>query len=192
MSDPNGGVFGQWMKMVNMPADAMKHWEGWLGQQLDRVVRSESFLDRAGKAMEGSLIFKARMDKAMEQSLHNLRVPTLGDVQAVFGRVDELERQLDAIRDRLDGMAKAQQTVLDRLAALESTLAAPAPKTEAKAAPKAAPKAEAKAAPKAQAKPAPKAEARPAAAKPKAPRSRAKTKAASATPAAAAPAQETK
>lgn len=147
MSTQNGGnPFVQWMNTLSSaPNQAVKQWEGWFTEQMDRLVRSESFLERAGKAMTGSFQFKAQLDRLMEQNLRAMRVPTVGDVSAVFGRIDEIERRIDALDETLDGIARAQTLILSRLEALE----APAPAAEAKPAAKKAPaKRRAKAAPK--------------------------------------------
>lgn len=88
------------------PGDAMRLWETWLGTRFDQLARNSRFLGQMGKAMEGSMLIRASVNRLVEESMHNLRMPTLGDVQGLHQRLDEMERVLD----RLDG----------RLAAFES------------------------------------------------------------------------
>jgi hypothetical protein len=134
MSAPQtDGPFAQWRSLLTTgPTNAMKQWEGWLGQQLDKFVRSETFLERMGKAMEGSFQFKAAMDRAMDASLRNLRVPPMGDLLDVFKRLDAVERGIDQlgrrfedVNARLDALAAGQAQVLAALQALAGQ-AAPA------------------------------------------------------------------
>jgi hypothetical protein len=161
MSTPNGGnPFTQWMNLLtSAPNQAAKQWETWVTEQMDRFVRSEPFLERMGKTMAGSFQFKAQLDRLMEQNLRAMRVPTLGDLTAVFGRIDELERRIDTLDDALEGIARTQKAILARLDAAAGVPAeAPEPKARPRRAastPKTAPKA---AGPKtAKASPAPKA-----------------------------------
>jgi hypothetical protein len=53
-TNPFAAFFGAMPK-----SPQMKQWEAWLGQQIDRFVRNESFLGQMGKAMESSMVFKA-------------------------------------------------------------------------------------------------------------------------------------
>lgn len=79
----------------------------WWSERIDRFVRSDGFLSQVGRAMEGSLVFKAQMDRWIEQSLRAMRLPTTGDIDLVFQRLDALERRLDAIEQNTSAPAPA-------------------------------------------------------------------------------------
>ncbi len=130
-----------------------KDWERMVGEQFDRLARSDAFLGQMGKAMQGSFVFKQTFDRMADQWLRSMRMPTAADVEAVHRRLDELERHLTSIDERLDALARVR-------------VAAPAPAPASKA--------EAAAAPVRRTKKAP--------AKPRTPRSRAKAADAEPTP----------
>lgn len=83
------------------PGDAMRLWETWLGTRFDQLARNSRFLGQMGKAMEGSMLIRASVNRLVEESMHNLRLPTLGDVQGLHQRLDEMERVLDRLDSRL-------------------------------------------------------------------------------------------
>lgn len=113
-------------RLSSQPTDAMKTWEKWLGERFEQLARNESFLGQMGKAMEGSMLFRAQMNRMTEQSLHSLRMPTLGDVEGMHGRLDELERMIDRLGARLEA-ADAENAALvgklDDFAARNAALA---------------------------------------------------------------------
>jgi uncharacterized protein Yka (UPF0111/DUF47 family) len=93
--------FLQWFQSFGQPAEAVKSFEEWLAGQLDKVARSEAFLGQMGQVLGQSFQMKAQMDRLMEQSLRNLRLPTQGDVEGLHKRLDALERRLDDIEGRV-------------------------------------------------------------------------------------------
>lgn len=95
----------QWMKGLGQATPAFEAWESWISGQLERLVRSDTFLGQMGKALEGSFLLKSQADRFLEQSLRQLRLPTTGDLDAVHARLDELERRLDGVIERLDALA---------------------------------------------------------------------------------------
>lgn len=92
--------FLQWFQSFSQPTEAVKGFEEWLAGQLDKVARSEAFLGQMGQVLGQSFQVKAQMDRLMEQSLRNLRLPTLGDVEGLHKRLDALERRLDDLESR--------------------------------------------------------------------------------------------
>jgi hypothetical protein len=88
------------------PGDAMRLWETWLGTRFDQLARNSRFLGQMGKAMEGSMLIRASVNRLVEESMHNLRMPTLGDVQGLHQRLDEMERVLDRLDGRLAAFEK--------------------------------------------------------------------------------------
>lgn len=113
------------------PGDAMRLWETWLGTQLDQLSRNNRFLGQMGKAMEGSMLFRATLNRMVEEYLHGLRMPTLGDVQGVHGRLDELERVLDRLDARLDAFEAQSDALAARLDAFSDKSDALADRLEA-------------------------------------------------------------
>lgn len=99
--DRKNPFFELFGKLSSQPTEAMKTWEKWLGERFEQLARNENFLGQMGKAMGGSFAFKAQIDRVTEETLHNMRLPTLGDMQTLHGRLDELERMLDRMTTRL-------------------------------------------------------------------------------------------
>ncbi len=124
--DRKNPFFELFGKLSSQPAEAMKTWEKWMGERFEQLARNESFLGQMGKAMENSFTFKAQLDRMTEETLHNMRLPTLGDVQGLHGRLDELERMLDKLSARLataDAENAALVAQLDDFAARNEALA---------------------------------------------------------------------
>lgn len=125
--DRKNPLFELFGKLGSQPAEAMKTWEKWMGERFEQLARNETFLGQMGKAMESSFMFKAQIDRITEETLHNMRLPTLGDVQGLYGRLDELERMLDKMTARLaaaDAENAALVGKLDDFAARNEALAA--------------------------------------------------------------------
>lgn len=125
-TNPFAAFFGAMPK-----SPQMKQWETWLGQQIDRFVRNESFLGQMGKAMESSMVFKAHYDRVLEQSLRSMRLPTRTDLDEVHKRLDELDRRLDGVVDKLDALARAQAPSATPAPAPKATRARRKPSTRA-------------------------------------------------------------
>lgn len=97
------------------PGDALRLWETWAATQFDQLARNGKFLGPMGKAMEGSMLFRASVNRMVEESMHQMRMPTLGDVQGLHARLDELERTLDRLDSRLDRFAAQSDALAGRL-----------------------------------------------------------------------------
>lgn len=107
--------FAQWFASFSQPTEAIKGFEEWLAGQLDKVARSEAFLGQMGRMLGDSFQVKAQMDRLMEQSLRNLRMPTLGDIEGLHKRLDEVERRLDDMESRTGSQSGAPDPRLDAL-----------------------------------------------------------------------------
>jgi len=110
--DPNAlkNAWTQWMSGLAQggqgpAAQVYREWEQWVGQQFDKLARSETFLGQTSKALEGSFVLKSQFDRALEGSLKAMRMPSAGDLEAVHKRLDALERRLDQIADQLEAQA---------------------------------------------------------------------------------------
>jgi len=102
---------------LGQPTEAMKIWESWLTEQFDGLARNDRFLGQMGKAMEGSMLFRAQFNRLVEQSLHNMRLPSLGDVEALHGRLDESERMVERLTERLEAADAANLDLAEKLLA---------------------------------------------------------------------------
>ncbi len=107
--------FLQWFQSFGQPAEAVKGFEEWLAGQLDKVARNEAFLGQMGQMLGQSFQVKAQMDRLMEQSLRNLRLPTQGDVEGLHKRLDALERRLDDMEGRAGGPDPRLDALVDRI-----------------------------------------------------------------------------
>ena len=72
-----------------------------MSAHLDRVARSEAFLGQVGRTMEHSFAFKRGFDRLAEQWLRAMRLPSAADLDAVHKRLDQLERLLHDLEERL-------------------------------------------------------------------------------------------
>ncbi len=90
------GLFGPGSRLY-------KEWEDQASVWFEKLTRSDSFLENVGKALEGSFVFKAAFDRWMESYLKAMRLPTVGDLEQVHKRLDELERRLDRMDERAGG-----------------------------------------------------------------------------------------
>jgi hypothetical protein len=86
-----------------------KTWEAKTAQVMDRLARSEVFLSKVGKALERSFVFKTQMDRLVEQSLRNMRLASLSELESVHKRIDEVDRRLDAIHTKLDTLLSQRE-----------------------------------------------------------------------------------
>jgi hypothetical protein len=84
-----------------------KDWEQWFGAQFDKLARSDAFLEQVGKTLEGTLFARTAMNRWLEQSIKAMRLPTLGDLESIHKRLDEIERRLDALADKKPAAPKA-------------------------------------------------------------------------------------
>ena len=82
--DPNAlkNAWTQWMSGLAQggqgPAGQVyREWEQWIGQQFEKLARSESFLGQTAKALEGSFLLKSQFDRMLEGSLKAMRMPSL-------------------------------------------------------------------------------------------------------------------
>ena len=73
--DPNAlkNAWTQWMSGLAQggqgpAAQVYREWEQWVGQQFDKLARSETFLGQTAKALEGSFVLKSQFDRALEGS----------------------------------------------------------------------------------------------------------------------------
>lgn len=124
--DRKNPLFELFGKLSSQPTEAMKTWEKWLAGRFDQLARNDRFLGQMGKAMESSMLLRASINRMMEQSLHNMRLPSLGDVEGLHGRLDQIERTLDRLTRQLES-ADADNTRLvarlDAFAARNTELA---------------------------------------------------------------------
>lgn len=105
-AEPEASPWAAWWAALNK-APSFEQSQRWLAERLDKFVRSDAFLSQVGRAMEGSLVFKAQMDRWIEQSLRAMRLPTTGDLDLVFQRLDDLERRLASVEAKLKAKAPA-------------------------------------------------------------------------------------
>lgn len=116
-TSPLGKLFGG---LTRPPTEAVKQWEKWLAGQFDALARNDRFLDQMGKAMEGSMLFRGQLNRMFEQYLHSARMPSLGDIEGVHKRLDEMERQLDRLTATLEGFEAQNAALAGQLAAFSA------------------------------------------------------------------------
>jgi polyhydroxyalkanoate synthesis regulator phasin len=83
-------------------------WVRSTSEMLNEMMRSPQFSAAMGKALEGSLDFKKRLDESIESSLKGFRLP-------ISSEVAELSRRIRMLEQQVQGLSKALEELKDRL-----------------------------------------------------------------------------
>lgn len=117
MSDSQNATNGanpwtQWMSnFTNLgqgsASKVLKEWETWMSTQFDRLARNEAFLGQMAKGLESSFTLKSQIDRWVDASIKAMRMPGLSDIEGIYKRLDDMDRRLDEMFERIDGTVKA-------------------------------------------------------------------------------------
>lgn len=103
-----------------LPGKAFTTSEKLLTQALDRLGRSDAYLDLAGKVMKAGFVARRETTSAAEAWLQLLRLPTAGDVSA-------LRKELRAVRDEVEALGAQLEVVVSALEKREPAKELPPP-----------------------------------------------------------------
>ena len=118
-------VYGVWMQAardsVEELTDAMEGedvpverfrdiWLTAANRAFKEVMWTSAFADAVGESTDDVLEFRRRLDEVTEATLHELGLPTEGDVAEVGERLVELERRQHALEERIEDALDAVET----------------------------------------------------------------------------------
>lgn len=84
--------------------------DSWLNaanQSFKQIMSTSAFAAMTGESVEDSLDFRRQLDDAAEVALHDMGLPTKGDIKEVGDRMVELERRQHAVEEKLDRVLEA-------------------------------------------------------------------------------------
>ena len=143
--------------LSKLSGEMYRQWEKSMSQWWDQVLESPAFLNSMGGNLAAQAQARSGYEKAVDQSLEQLHLPSRNDLvrltriaTVLEDRILGLEDRLLEMSDRADGLerevlkarveaAEARVEMRDRLAALESRLReleGPAAEPEARRAPR--------------------------------------------------------
>ncbi len=104
-----------------------KHWEKAMTQWWDATLDSPAFLGAMGKNLEGAARARGQYEKAVDQSLEKMHLPTRGDLVRVARVAALLEERLlqqeDHVLELKDRLARTEKEVVEaRIEAAEARL----------------------------------------------------------------------
>ncbi len=76
---------------------------------IDRVGRSETYLDMAGRAMSKRFQSRVKRNSMQENVLHALRLPTSSDVASLRRDVRSLHDQMEALTTQLEVVLESME-----------------------------------------------------------------------------------
>ena len=86
-----------------MPQSAGDNPVGRLAQQL---LANERFVSALQALVSRTLMAKGTLDKSLRSALSAANLPSTSDVEALKGKVDDLERMLASIEAKVDALAR--------------------------------------------------------------------------------------
>ncbi|MBM4369859.1 MAG: hypothetical protein FJ102_26855 [Deltaproteobacteria bacterium] len=104
-----------------------KHWEKAMTQWWDTTLESPAFLGAMGKNLESAARARGQYEKAVDQSLEKMHLPTRGDLVRVARVAALLEERLlqqeDHVLELKDRLARMEKEVVEaRIEAAEARL----------------------------------------------------------------------
>lgn len=137
--------------MFNMGEDMMKQWsENWeklMGEQMEKLVHNEKFINGMSKSIAATMTGKAVYAKALDDQMAALNLPSRTEIVKILQKLTDIEERLIDLTERFEDFVDDQNK-----AAAPAAKEQPAPK--AKAQPEKTPKAKAPAEKAPKAKPA--------------------------------------
>lgn len=104
--------------------DALREWEKNTNAALNKAMGEEAYSRSVNGAMAAMLKLQAAHGEAVEQALIKMNLPNRADFRAVMSRMDDIERKLDALAERLDA---ASERTAEPLITPKRTRKAPRP-----------------------------------------------------------------
>ncbi len=95
-------------------------WQSATTRYLNLYQQHPFFLRNVGISMERYLEFKKMVDRVMEETWRNLRLPTAEDITRVHERLNLLESRLVALQE--ESQAQEVATLLENLKSLNQAL----------------------------------------------------------------------
>lgn len=78
--------------------------EEQIGKIAGQLLANEAFVNTMQKVVGRSLELKAMVDKSVEAALSTLSIPTGGDLRRMGDRIDELEKAVRSLEERISSM----------------------------------------------------------------------------------------
>jgi len=80
-----------------------------VGKIAQQLLSSEKFVSTLQTLITRSLAAKGTLDKSLRSALAAMNLPSTGDVDALRGKVEDLERLLASIESKVDGLSNAKE-----------------------------------------------------------------------------------
>ncbi len=121
--DQAAKAWDTWMKMwtsapnAAAPAavqDATQAWQQAVQSSWEQLAQNDAFLTTMGKAMAASFEVRETVDKAIEQQLKNMGLPTATDVVGLRKRLRQLDDRMEDLAEAIEGI-QADPQVAKRL-----------------------------------------------------------------------------
>ena len=76
-----------------------------IGKIAQQLLSNEKFVATVQTLVSRSLAAKGTLDRALRSALSAMNLPSTADVEALRGKVDDLERLLASVEAKLDALA---------------------------------------------------------------------------------------
>lgn len=80
-----------------------------VGKLAQQLLSNEKFVTAVQSIVSQALAAKGTLDKSLRSALSAMNLPSTADVEALRGKVDELERLLSSIESKLDTLASEKK-----------------------------------------------------------------------------------
>ncbi|MFZ5469942.1 MAG: hypothetical protein ACOZIN_10945 [Myxococcota bacterium] len=90
------------LKNNPMVKKLMETGEERIGKLAQQLLSNEKFVAAVQTLVSRSLAAKGTLDKSLRTALAAMNLPSTGDLELLRGKVDELERLLSSIEEKVD------------------------------------------------------------------------------------------
>lgn len=80
-----------------------------IGRLAQQLLSNEKFVGAVQALVAKSLAAKGTLDRSLRTALSAMNLPSTGDVELLQGKVDEMERLLSSVEQKLDRLAEARK-----------------------------------------------------------------------------------